>query len=369
MSESLPETIKAVQIQPEKTVKVVDIPFASQELVKNLPSEDVLIRVRAAGLNPTDWKHAFDTWGNPWTIAGCDAAGDVVKVGSQVTHLNIGDRIAGFNFGGSWQKDNGAYAEYVRLNAAVCWKLPESMTYEEAASLPIPHLTAAQALYMRLPIPKPFSPNVPLKEKIVIWGGSTAVGHHAIQLAALSGLEVIVTASPGAHEELKTLGATTCVDYRAPDAVSQIKAAAGPEGVIYGFDTVSEHGSTEHMIDAMSEKRGGTIMVLLPVAEEVINRRRDVHVEMTLAYTLLGYALTFAGIPFPEISEDNRRCLLYVTEDMPRILEGWKTGQGAPKLKPQRLRRMQGGLERIYEGLKIMADGNYAREKLVYTIQ
>ncbi|KAI0031021.1 chaperonin 10-like protein [Vararia minispora EC-137] len=369
MSVCLPETIKAVLLQPERTVKVVDLPFASQEPVKNLPADEVLIRVRAVALNPTDWKHAFGQLGKPGTVSGSDAAGDVVKVGSQVTHIKIGDRATGFNFGGSWQTNNGAYAEYVRLKAAVCWKLPEGMTYEEAASFPIPHLTAVQALYMRLPIPTPFSSQAPLKEKILIWGGSTAVGHHAVQLATLSGLEVIVTASLGAHKELKALGAARCIDYKALDVVAQIKAAAGPDGVIYALDTHASDGSTEHVVDAMSEKRGGTVITLLPVAEGVIKRRSDVHVEFTLVYTLLGYEFSFAGFPFPESVEDKRRSLLYVTEVMPRILEGWKVGQGAPKIKAQHLRRMEGGLERIYEGLKVMADGNYAREKLVYTVQ
>ena len=79
----------------------------------------------------------------------------------------------------------------------------------------------------------------------MIWGGSTAVGHHAVQLAALSGLKVFVTASPAAHAELKALGAEACFDYKAPDVVKQIQAAAGEEGIIYCLDTVTEKGSTD----------------------------------------------------------------------------------------------------------------------------
>lgn len=118
------------------------------------------------------------------------------------------------------------------------------MTYEEAASFPIPHLTGVQALYIRLNIPKPLSPN-PKRESILIWGGSTAVGHHAIQLAVLSGLKVFVTASPAAHEELKALGVEACFDYKDSDVVKQIQAAAGEEDIIYGLDTVGEKGSTD----------------------------------------------------------------------------------------------------------------------------
>ena len=113
---SVPETIKALQVQDDRTVKVIDLPFASQEKVKNLPEDQVLVRsptpsstrviklidaqvrVRVVGLNPTDWKHAMGDWGNGGTIAGCDAAGDVVAVGSAVTHVKVGDRVAAFKY-------------------------------------------------------------------------------------------------------------------------------------------------------------------------------------------------------------------------------------------------------------------------------
>ena len=126
------------------------------------------------------------------------------------------------------------------------------MTYEEAASFPIPHLTGVQALYMRLSLPKPLSPEATAfkqkGEKILIWGASTAVGHHAVQLAALSGLEVYATASPAVHDDIKALGATHVFDYKDPNVAAKIKEAAGPQGIIYAFDTVAEKGSTEATI-------------------------------------------------------------------------------------------------------------------------
>ncbi|KAE9390322.1 GroES-like protein [Gymnopus androsaceus JB14] len=365
---SLPETIEALQIQPDKTLKVIEIPFASQDLVKNLPEDQIIIRVRAVGLNPTDWKHAIGPFGKPGTIAGCDAAGDVVKIGSAVKHLQVGNRASGFTFGGSFQTNNGAYSEYVRFVAAVCFKLPKSMTYEEAASFPVPHLTAVQAFYMRLNIPKPFSPN-PSRESILIWGGSTAVGHHAVQLAVLSGLKVFVTASVAAHEELKALGAEACFDYKATDVMKQIQAATGEEGIIYGLDTVCENGSTDACVDAMSASRGGNIITALPVSEATKNRRKDVHVEFILVLTEIGSALTFGGfLKLPAMPQDKAAALEYVSKYMPRILENWKEGQGNPRFNTQCLRHMQGGLEQIQEGLEIMRDGKYSREKLVYTV-
>ncbi|KAL1712262.1 chaperonin 10-like protein [Schizophyllum commune] len=340
---ALSETIKALRVLPDhKGLEVTTIPWASQEKVKNLAENEVIIRVHTVGLNPTDWKHAWGDWGTPGTIEGCDAAGDVVRVGSAVKHLKVGDRAAGFDFGGSWQTDNGSFAEYVRMNSAAVFKIPDGMTYEEAASFQIPNFTAAQALYIRLNLPKPFSAR--LNEKILIWGGSTAVGHHAIQLAKLSGSQD-------------------------PEVVAKIVEASGSDGIIYALDAVSENGTTDATVDALSRARGGRVITLLPVSEATKSRRPDVSVEFTLLYTVLGYELTFAhAVRMPAMKGDEAQMSEWVSEYLPRILKGWKAGEGAPRYKTQRLRKLQGPLEDISKGLRIMSEGKYGREKLVHTI-
>ncbi|KAI5889058.1 GroES-like protein [Schizophyllum commune H4-8] len=368
---ALPESIKALRVLPDrKGLEVTTISWASQEKVKNLADNEIILRVHTVGLNPTDWKHAWGDWGTPGTIEGCDAAGDVVKVGAAVKHLKVGDRAAGFDFGGSWQTDNGSFAEYVRMNSAVVFKVPDGMTYEEAASFPIPNFTAAQALYIRLNLPKPFTSDAPFNEKILIWGGSTAVGHHAIQLAKLSGLTTFVTASPAVFPELKALGADQLFDYRDPDVVAKIVEAAGSDGIIYALDTVSENGTTDAVVDAMSVTRGGRVIALLPAGEATKNRRPDVRVELTLLYTALGYELTFAHtVRMPAMKGDEVQLLEWVSMYLPRMIEGWKTGEGAPTYKTQRrLRKLRGPLEDISKGLRIMSEGKYGREKLVHTI-
>jgi len=136
----------------------------------------------------------------------------------------------------------------------------------------IPHLTAVQSLYMRLDLARPSSPSTEGKTvgprpplfchmpkplltaaliafiQILVWGGATAVGHHALQLAVLSGYKVLTTASPANHERLLALGATACFNYRDADVVKQIKSAAGKEGVFAAVDCASEKGSTEACI-------------------------------------------------------------------------------------------------------------------------
>ncbi|VDB96002.1 unnamed protein product [Peniophora sp. CBMAI 1063] len=366
----LPETIKAIQIQQDRTVAVVAIPFASQEKIRSLPEDQVLVRVRAVGLNPSDWKHAFTEWGTPGAISGCDASGDVVAVGSGVSHIKVGDRIAGFNDGGSWQSDNGAFAEYTRFVAAACFVLPPNMTYEEGASFPGVHCTAVQNLYMRLPIPKPFTSEAAAfkhkGEKILVWGASTAVGHHVIQLAALSGLEVYATASPAAYQDAKALGASHVFDYKDPEVVSKIQAQAGEKGIAYAIDCVTERGSTEPTIDAMSLSGGGRVLVLLPVPEAVAKRRANVTVEFNLVGTVFGREIIVAhSWAWPAVPEDKARLQEWCAHDIARLLEGWKAGEGAPMFKPQRLRELSGGLTAIERGMRIMQEGSYGREKLV----
>lgn len=119
----------------------------------------------------------------------------------------------------------------------------------------------------------------------------------------------------------------------------------------------------------MSSVRGGKVITLLFVPEPTQNRRADVKVEFTLAYTILGYDIEFAH--FLKVSakpEDKAYLLEYCGRDISRVLEGWKAGEGAPTFKPQRLREIGGGIEGIARGLKVMQEGKYGREKLVCKI-
>ena len=119
----------------------------------------------------------------------------------------------------------------------------------------------------------------------------------------------------------------------------------------------------------MSEARGGTVVTTLPISDEVKARRKDVSADFTLVYTEHGYAFDFAGaVHFPAMPEDKVRVQVYCADDIPRVLDGWKAGTGAPHFKTQKLRVLPGGLESIGEGFKIMQNGAYGREKLVYKI-
>lgn len=119
----------------------------------------------------------------------------------------------------------------------------------------------------------------------------------------------------------------------------------------------------------MSPTRESKVIVLLPVSDETQKRRANVKVELTLGYTVLGYPIHFAHIAhFPARPDQKAFLQEYCANDIGRLLNGWKAGQGAPHFKTQRLRVLPPGFEGIEQGLKIMRDGAYGREKLICKI-
>ncbi|KAF7974405.1 hypothetical protein HWV62_12254 [Athelia sp. TMB] len=363
---SIPAKFKAVKSQPGEGLAIEEVSLST-----DLAPHEILVKNRAVGLNPTDWKHSVGgMWGDAGNVVGCDGAGDVVKVGSDVTHIRAGDRVAAFLYG-TQDPSNGAFAEYARYNASGAWVLPPGMSYAEAASFPIPYLTAVQNLYFRhdLPHPSTVAPGAAPTENILIWGGATAVGHHAIQLARLSGLRVIAVASARNHAFLRALGAAATVDYKDADALAQIRGALGGLPLKRAVDTVCEQGSTEITIDAL-DATGGLVTVLLPVDAPIAARRPGVSVEFALAYTLVTRApIRFAKVlPVPHVPADNARARAWCAGEHGALVAGWVEGAGsAVGYRTQKLRVGQ-GLEGVMEGLEIMKRGEYSAEKLVYNI-
>ena len=105
------------------------------------------------------------------------------------------------------------------------------------------------------PLPA-FRPSLPPFLKILILGGSTSVGHAAVQIASLSGHRVLVTGSPGSHAYLRSLGAAETFDYHDKDLVSKIKAATKDgKGVKFAYDTASKGPSNQHAIGQYNSER------------------------------------------------------------------------------------------------------------------
>ena len=198
---------------------------------------EVVVRVRAVAVNPVDAMPALGyrlilPWVTFPAVIGCDVAGEVVEVGPQVARLHPGDRVLG-NAEGLERSRNraaeGAFQKYTVLMAHMVSPIPDALSFEQAAVLPLALSTAASGLFQEdqlgLPPPKLAAPE--RGETVLVWGGSTSVGSNAIQLARGSGYRVLATASPRNFAYARSLGADAVFDYHSPTAVDEIIQALG----------------------------------------------------------------------------------------------------------------------------------------------
>ena len=205
---------------------------------------EVLVRLRAAGVNPIDALIRGGTFPSiplPY-IVGVDLAGDVIEIGEDVEHLTEGQAVFAHLKGG-----NGTYCEYAALSADWVAEKPSTLSFEEAAAVPCAALTAYQALTEAL--------NVQRGESILITGAAGGVGHFAVQFATALGLDVVGTA--GAHNQafVADLGATP-LDYSAEDFVAGALRIR-PQGFDHVLSTVG--GETKMRADA-AVRDGGSIV-------------------------------------------------------------------------------------------------------------
>ena len=187
--------------------------------------DDVLLRVRMAGINPVDWRirngqfRQFLPCEFP-LILGREASGVVEAVGAGVTTLRPGQRVCGFlpRLPLRW----GSYAQYMPARAAHLVPVPDGVDDAQAAALPVAAYTAWQGMTGL--------GQLAAGQTVLIHGAAGGVGHVAVQLARHLGARVLATASPANHEFVRALGAEVVVDYRTPDFAARL-AAHAPAGV------------------------------------------------------------------------------------------------------------------------------------------
>lgn len=232
--------------------------FGGKELLRaiDLPRPEagpgqVLVRVRAAGVGYWDVMACGGLFGEmefPY-VPGFETAGVVEQVGAGVTDFAVGDEVYAFDFPG------GGYAEYRAVSARATSRKPASLTFEEAAGVPVAGLTAHQGLTDVLGLQK--------GETILITAAAGGVGSFATQMASrLFDAKVIGTASSGNHAYLEGFGAAAAVDYREDDWPAAVREAAGgpvdavldcaggvmaPEILIRSFETVKDGGRVAYI--------------------------------------------------------------------------------------------------------------------------
>jgi NADPH:quinone reductase-like Zn-dependent oxidoreductase len=188
---------------PSQLVYEEDVPSPT------LDPGDVLLRVHASGVTPSEleWSGTWvDRAGIPRTppiVPGHEVAGVVEAAGPAMEDLTVGDAVYGFID----SRRDGADAEYVAVRATELAPKPATLTYAEAAAVPLSALTAWQALFDH--------GDVQTGQRVLIHGGAGGVGSFAVQLARWRGAHVTATASARDAELVRDLGADEVVDYRA----------------------------------------------------------------------------------------------------------------------------------------------------------
>jgi NADPH:quinone reductase-like Zn-dependent oxidoreductase len=205
---------------------------------------DVLITVRAASLNPIDFKLRdgkvkFIAKPPLPTTLGCDVAGVVAATGKDVTRWKVGDEV----FVRLEKHRMGALAEQALADESVIAAKPARLSFEEAASIPLAGLTALQALREKA--------NVQPGQRVLVHAGAGGVGSLAIQVARRLGAHVLATGSTKNLELIRSLGAHEAVDYTVDGAVEQLR------DLDVVFDTLG--GDSE--IRSLAQVRPGGIVV------------------------------------------------------------------------------------------------------------
>jgi NADPH:quinone reductase-like Zn-dependent oxidoreductase len=191
--------------------------------------DGVLVRVRAAGVNPVDTKirGGYMAQALPFhfpVILGWDVAGVVEEVGLAVTWFKPGDHVYGYIRRHHLQF--GTYAEYATAPEGFFAHMPSELSFEEAAALPLSSLTAHQSLEAL---------GLRGGETLFIGGGAGGVGHVAIQLAVARGARVVATASERNHDFLRELGAEP-LDYASDNCPERVRDLLVDSGADAAFD-------------------------------------------------------------------------------------------------------------------------------------
>lgn len=210
---------------------------------------EILVRVHAAGVNPTDWKTrsagAFMTGSKAPLTLGFDVSGVVEEVGLGVTLFEPGDKVFGMP---RFPHPAGAYAEYVTAPARHFAHLPEGLDHVQGAALPLAALTAWQALVD--------TAQLQAGERVLIHAAAGGVGHLAVQIAKARGAYVIGTARQAKHDVLRGLGADELIDYTQQDFAETVR------DVDVVFDTIAGAYGARSL---RTLRPGGRLVSILPL--------------------------------------------------------------------------------------------------------
>ncbi|KAL8721590.1 MAG: hypothetical protein Q9225_001754 [Loekoesia sp. 1 TL-2023] len=369
---SLPQHQTAVVAQGQGQLAIqhdAPMPFLAPDMA--------IVKTAAVAINPADAK-MLDYSAAPGAIHGYDFAGTIVALGTDAGlsgSLAVGDRVAGLVHGmNKLQPDVGAFAEYVGASADLLLKLPDHMSFEEAASFGTGVATASMSLFSELRVPASLDQlrehrsvrdeqaeiEADEREFVLVAGGSTATGTRAIQMLKLAGLRPIATCSPSNFNLVLRFGAEKVFDYRSPTCAADIRAYTSNE-LAYALDCVSQADTTQ-LCYASIGRAGGRYVSLEPFREIVTESRAlTVQPSWIMVLTIFGHKVALEGEYGRDARPQDRRFGAQAFAAVQALLD-----RGLVDTHPVKV--MPGGWEGVMRGVDIIRSQALSGQKLVYSV-
>lgn len=237
---------------------------------------DVKVRLRAAGINPVDYKLRSRGLiaGSLPAVLGWDGAGVVDSTGPAVTRFRPGDEV--YFVDGGFGPAPGTYQEVKVIDERLLARKPARLSFVEAAAAPLVTITAWEALRERARVER--------DQHVLVQAGAGGVGHLSVQIARLAGARVATTVSPGPKTELAaSLGAELCIDYTHEDVAARLRAWTGMDGADVVHDTVG--GKTFTACFALVRPYGDLVSnVESPWQDEAITAMHDRNLRVSFTW-------------------------------------------------------------------------------------
>lgn len=353
---ALPSTQGALTVQGPNTLR-----WLANVAVPEITADQILVQTKAVALNPSDWKMIDNATVTPGPISGGDFAGVVVKRGSNVQDVQVGDRVFAYVFGANpAYPSQGAFAEYVATVPDLCFRMPLSMDFETGASLGLGLMTVGLVFksFGLRPFELP-SPNPRPKQHILVYGGSTATGTLAIQLFKHHGFLPVATCSPKNFDLVRGLGAEAVFDYASPTCKEDIRAYTN-EKLAYAMDTITDSRATTVCYGAIGET-GGWYTALESFPERLRGRRKKVKPDWILCPTIFGERIDLAGSYQRVAQPEDREFAVRWATHCTALLQ-------AGKLQAHPIQVQSGGIQRIVDDLDLLRKKQVSGKKLVYPL-
>jgi len=266
---------------------------------------DIIVRVKAAGINRADLHQREGNYPPPHgesEILGLEIAGIVDVIGSSVTKWKVGDRVMSL-LGG------GGYVEYVAIPSSIAIKIPDNISFEEAASIPEAFMTAYQAIYWHADLKQ--------SESILIHAAASGVGVAAIQLSKIKNAKIFATA--GSSEKLefcKHLGAHELINYKVEDFHSRVATATNNNGVDVIIDFI---GGSAWNSNINSLALDGRMVILATLGDKEVNKA-DIGLILRKRITVKGSSLRSRTLEYK----------VRLANEVEKLLPLFETGQLRP---------------------------------------